>query len=138
MKDADTRRFVFSSAGDFLTEGELLDWRGGMEVPILLFAIGKVHVINLHKLIGSMKRKSLTTVLGKTQMNWQEKELEKSDMNWVRVEKRKTSTLTVHRFLFSSQELESSQLKTNKKQQQQQKEKSMFCCSRNFQVLDHK
>lgn len=35
-------------------------------------------------------------------------------MNRVRVEKRKTSTLTVHSFLFSSQELESSQLKTNK------------------------
>lgn len=69
MKDADTRRFVFASAGDFLTEGELLDWGGRMEVPILLFAIGKMHVINLHKLIGSMKKKSLTTVLGKTQMN---------------------------------------------------------------------
>lgn len=69
MKDANIRRFGFSSAGDFLAEWELLDRGGRAEKSLSFFhTTGDVKFTNLHKLVGSVRRRNATTVPSKTQM----------------------------------------------------------------------
>lgn len=54
---------AFLLLGIFFIAGELLDWR---ETPLFYFAIWEVRVINLHRLVGNVRRRNLTIVPGKT------------------------------------------------------------------------